>query len=352
LNYARQSSTITTVNAEAPASWASLAAQLRADSPIAVLEQFEQQLKEMLTRELTAPPDGNRLRALATFQQELGFLLKYKSYAVKAASPLGYSVFLQRPRQGFSFQQHITHKTEIFYILDVLPGGYVFLCDADAWRDVYRREDFPAWLNGADDPRYERFRFVPRPGDVIVIDRLKVVHTVVGCTLAEFATVSTDMVDRLHDQNEGLPIPAEFCRAFVEDRISRLAWPAEASRVTLGASGWARTALQPEAVPGGRRTSFGGGGRFVASSTRIDAGASTKVEADAGRATSIHVAAGAGQLILGTADEVRRATPPSLAARAGDLFLVAPGAHYGFVNDGAAPFVVAEHSIEPAVAFV
>ena len=351
MNYARQSSTITTVSAEAPASWASLAAQLRADSPIAVLEQFERQLKEMLTRELTAPPDGGRLRALASFQQELGFLLKYKSYAVKAASPLGYSVFLQRQGLGFSFQQHLTHKTEIFYILDVLPGGYVFLCDAAAWRDVYRRETFLAWLNGAADPRYERFRFVPRPGDVVVIDKLNVVHTVVGCTLAEFATVSTDMVDRLHDQNEGLPVPAEFNRAFAEERIGRLAWPDEASRVTLGTSGWSRTAIRPEAVPGGRRTSFGGSGRFVASSTRIDAGASSEVRADARRATSIHVAAGAGQLIVGTADEVRRATPPSLAARAGDLFLIAPGAHYGFVS-GAAPLVVAEHSIEPAVAFV
>ncbi len=67
------------MSAEAQASWASLAAHLRADSPIAVLEQFERQLKEMLTRELTAAPDGVRIRALASFQRELGFLLKYKS---------------------------------------------------------------------------------------------------------------------------------------------------------------------------------------------------------------------------------------------------------------------------------
>ncbi len=60
---------------------------------------------------------------------------------------------------------------------------------------------------------------MPRPGDVIVIDKLSVVHSVVGCVLAEFATVSTDMVDRLHDQNEGAPIPAEFTRAFSEERI-------------------------------------------------------------------------------------------------------------------------------------
>lgn len=352
LNYPWQSRTITAVTAEAPASWASLARQLRADSPIAVLEQFERQLKEVLARELTAPPDGARIRALASFQKDLGFLLKYKSYAVKAASPLGYSVFLQRPGEGFSFQQHVTHKTEIFYILDVLPGGYVFLCDFAEWREIYRRETFLEWLKGAADSRYERFRFVPQPGDVVVIDKLSVVHSVVGCALAEFATVSTDMVDRLYDQNEGLPIPAEFNRAFAEERMGRLAWPGESSCVAFGASGWSRTRIPPEAVTGGWRTPFGGGDKFVASSLWFDSGASGGITSDARRATSLHVASGSGQLILGTADEVRRATPPALFARAGDLFLVAPGAHYGFVNDGATPLVVAEHSIEPAVAFV
>jgi uncharacterized RmlC-like cupin family protein len=340
------------VSAEAPASWVSLAEQLRADPPLAVLEQFERQLKEMLTRELKASPDGDRIRALASFQRDLGFLLKYKPYAVKAASPLGYSVFLQRPGEGFSFQQHVVHKTEIFYILDVLPGGYVFLCDVDEWRGIYRRETFREWLGGSADPHYERFRFVPRPGDVVVIDKLNVVHTVVGCTLAEFATVSTDMVDRLYDQNEGLPIPHEFSRAFAEERIGRLRWPAESSRVTFGTAGWLRAGVPPEAVTGGYRTSFGGGDRFVASSLTLDSGASSDIASAAGRATSIHIASGSGQLILGTSNEIRGATPPALVARAGDLFLVAPGAHYGFVNDGTAPLVVAEHSIEPAVAFV
>jgi hypothetical protein len=351
LNYTGQSRKILPVSAEAPA-WASLAKQLRADSPIAVLEGFERQLKEILSSELTAAPEGERIRALAAFQKDLGFLLKYKSYAVKAASPLGYSVFLQRPREGFSFQQHVTHKTEIFYILDVLPGGYVFLCDFADWREVYDRATFLAWLNGAADPRYERFRFVPRPGDVVVIDKLSVVHSVVGCTLAEFATVSTDMVDRLYDQNEGLPIPAEFSRAFAEDRIGRLAWPDESSLVTFGAAGWSREAIRPEAIAGGRRTSFGGGGKFVATSSSFHAGASSEISSDPGRATSVHVASGSGRLILGTSDEVRRTTPPSLAAHAGDLFLIAPGARYGFVNDGNGSLVVAEHRIDPHIAFV
>jgi len=343
---------ISTVSADTPAPWAPLVGALRADSPIAVLEQSERQLKHVLAAELAAPLDGPRIRALASFQQDLGFLLKYKSYAVKAASPLGYSVFLQRPGEGFSFQQHVTHKTEIFYILDVLPGGFVFLCDFVDWQRIYDRDTFLAWLNGARDERYERFRFVPRPGDVIVINRLSVVHSVVGCVLAEFATVSTDMVDRLHDQNEGRRIPAEFTREFSEQRIRRLVWPETSYAVTLGPSGWSRAEIPSRAVRGGRQTALGDDDRFSASLFRIDKGGKSDVASHADRATSLHVASGSGRLLLGTAEELRHPSPPALPATAGDLFLIAPGAHYALVNDGSDALVVAEHCIAPSVAFV
>jgi hypothetical protein len=261
-------------------------------------------------------------------------------------------VFLQQAGEGFSFQQHVTHKTEIFCILDVLPGGFVFLCDFADWQRLYQRDTFSAWLNGARDERYERFRFVPRPGDVIVIDHLNVVHTVVGCVLAEFATVSTDMVDRLYDQNDGRPIPAEFTRASCEQRIRRLVWPETASRVTLGPSGWTRAEIPSHAIRGGRKTTLGDDERFSASLIRIEAGGQSEVVSSPDRAISVHVAGGTGQLLLGTADEMRGVPPPAIAARAGDLFLIAPHAHYAFVNGGAATLVVAEHRISPAVAFV
>lgn len=337
---------------DAAAPWAPLVDALRAESPIAVLEESERELKRILTRELAAPLDGPRIRSLASFQQNLGFLLKYKSYAVKAASPLGYSVFLQRPGEGFSFQQHLTHKTEIFYILDVPPGGFVFLCDFADWQRVYSRDAFLAWLNGAPDDRYERFRFVPRNGDVIVIDRLSVVHTVVGCVLAEFATVSTDMVDRLHDQNEGRQIPAEFTRAFSEDRIRRTIWPEASHRVTRSPSGWSRAEIPSRPVTGGRQTVFGDDDRFSASVFRCDPRGRSAVMSHPDRAASLHIAGGAGQLLLGTATEVNSPSPPALPALAGDLFLIAPGAHYALVNSGDAPLVVAEHRIPPAIAFV
>ena len=334
-----------------PETLTALAEQLRTDSPIDVLERVEHTLKELLTRELAAPLGGRRMRELASFQQKLGFLLKYKSYAVKAASPLGYSVFLQRRGEGFSFQRHVTHKTEIFYILDVLPGGYVFLCDFEEWQRIYERDAFLAWLRGKPDARYERFRFVPQPGDVIVIDRLNVVHTVIGCTLAEFATVSTDMVDRLHDQNEGRRIPSEFTRAFSEQRIREIAWPDASYLVTIGHEGCSRSRIPERPVKGGVRTVFGEG-VVVASALRLEAGAASDLSVDPERAACLHVTGGAGRLVLGDAAEVRRPAPPTLAARTGDLFFLAPGAHYGFVNDGATPLTVAEHRIPPAVAFV
>jgi hypothetical protein len=339
------------VGLQESAALAALVEQLRTDSPIAVLESAERELKSILHRELAASPDGAGIRELASLQQRLGFLLKYKSYAVKAASPLGYSVFLQQPGQGFSFQQHVVHKTEMFYFLDVLPGGFVFLCDFAEWQRIYDRDAFLAWLDGKLDARYERWRFVPQPGDVIVIDRLNVVHSVIGCTLAEFATVSTDMVDRLHDQNEKRPVPAEFTRKLTEGRLRGLAWPDASHRVTIGTAGCSRRVIPSQRIAGGVRTVLDEG--VVSASTyRFDAGAASDISVDPVRATSLHVVRGSGRLVLGDASEVGRPSPPMIAARAGDLFFVAPGACYGFINDDGEPLTVAEHRIPADVAFV
>jgi hypothetical protein len=135
-----------------------LAERLRADLAIDVLERYEEILKAVLREQLTSPLGGAGMRALAAFQRDLGFLLKYKSYAIKASSPLGYSVFLQNPAEGFSFQRHITHKTEIFYILDVLPGAYVYICEFDDWQRMYRRDSFLAWLGGEPNEQYAQRR--------------------------------------------------------------------------------------------------------------------------------------------------------------------------------------------------
>jgi mannose-6-phosphate isomerase-like protein (cupin superfamily) len=339
------------VGLQEPAALAALVEELRTDSPIAVLEDAERRFKSFLKHELAAPLDGRAMRELASLHQRLGFLLKYKSYAVKAASPLGYSVFLQRPGEGFSFQQHVSHKTETFYFLDVPAGGYVFLCEFSEWQQAYDRDGFLAWLSGAPDPRYERFRFVPRPGDVVVIDKLNVVHTVIGCTVAEFATVSTDMVDRLHDQNEHRLVPVEFTRHYAEERLSRLPWPETSQRVAPAAGVWSRAPIQARRVRGGMRTTLDDG-VVTAATCRFDAGTVSDVSVDTQRATSLHIVSGSGRMVLGDAVEVRRSSPPTLDARAGDLLFVAPGAYYGFVNDRTAPLVVAEHRIPHTTAFV
>ncbi len=291
---------------------------LTQDLPIDELESYEAMLKDVLLEAFAKPLPGPTARQIARFQQSIGFLLKYKSYAVKAASPLGYSVFLQQRGEGFSFQQHVTRKTEIFHILEVLPGGYVFLCDYEQWREVYEPEAFAAWLAGRPDPRFEQFRIMPKAGDVFHIDRLNVVHTVVGCILEEYATVSVDMVDRLHDQNVGKPMPPEFRRPLVLPRLR---------------------ALKPPPGEGTLRISEG-----AINATRYacaDSGGLNTGEC----AASLFVLAGSGECIICDDDELPHA--PSLAVQPGDLLLVPPHTNYRLRGQG---LNVSEHKLLPELA--
>lgn len=328
-----------------------LAGHLSSELPIEVLERFERLLKAALRRGLRGPVSGEAARAVASFQKEIGLLCKYKSYAIKCASPLGYSIFLQNTGEGFSFQRHIEHKTEVFHILEVLPGGYVFICDYADWESCYERESFAAWLNGEADERYERFRYEPRPGDVFTIDRLGVVHTVVGCVLEEFATVSTDMVDRLHDQNEGRLVPERFTRAYVQERLPRLSFP-RTSRIIENQATQTPLAREIAAVEieGGEMIPLA---RSNVHATRyiVRPQGATALSLDEERAAALYVAAGAGRVIIADEAEAHRQNPPSIAVSAGDLLMIPAGIHYGFVNDGAQPLLVSEQLISFDVAF-
>jgi mannose-6-phosphate isomerase-like protein (cupin superfamily) len=326
-----------------------LAARLSADAPIEVVERFEAILKTVLLEGLAGGVPGSTARDVARFQQQLGFLFKYKSYAVKCATPLGYSIFFQRPGEGFSFQRHVTRKTEVFHILDVLPGGYAFLCRYDDWARAYDPVSFAAWLAGGEDPRYDAFRFDVRPGDVFVIDQLNVVHTVVGCVLEEFATVSTDMVDRLYDQNLGKPMPPEFDRAWSLERLAALAYPQAARRLTTGAGVRTATPIGPVRIAGGAVSTLAD--TFVlARRYAIDAGGTTDVQHDDERAAILHVTAGRGRVIVADREEAEFAIPPSLPAGKADVLLVPPGTRYGFVNEADEPFEISEHRIPLAAA--
>jgi hypothetical protein len=320
--------------------------RLGADLPLDDLERVESALKLALRGLCEKRVPGEVAREVAGFQQRIGFLLKYKPYAVKAASPLGYSIFVQNPREGFSFQRHIEHKTEIFHILDVHDGGYVFICEYDDWRRGYEPDAFGAWLAGEPNPRYDAFRVTPEPGDVFWVDRLNVVHTVIGCTLEEFATVSTDMVDRLHDQNRGHRIPATFRREWAAARLRALSPPPRTRRVVIDPAGARVVEDEPVSMPGGRRTPFIAGA-FAAERWMVEPGRATETGPDDGQALSAYVMAGHGALILGTRDEVSRSSPPTLGVGRGDLLLVLPGAHYGFVNEGGDPLTISMHRVPP-----
>jgi mannose-6-phosphate isomerase-like protein (cupin superfamily) len=324
---------------------------LARDLPLPVLEVYEDLYKGVLRAALAGPVAGPAARELAGFQLAVGLLLKYKSYAVKAASPLGYSIFLQNPGEGFSFQRHVTHKTEVFHILDAHPGGFVFLCSHEQWLAVYEPGRFAAWLAGERDPRYERYRFAAAPGDVFVLDRLGVVHTVVGCVLEEFATISTDHVERLHDQNAGRPVPPHLDRAFVGRGLAALRTP-PASRLVEGEAQEPRYRPLPRVeVPGGSRTQLADG--FVTASERlVEPGGETAVLWSERRAAALYIRAGRGRILLGTAEELARPTPPSLAIAGRQVLTIPPGIRHVLINEERAPLEVVAHEIEPAVALI
>lgn len=321
---------------------------LHQDLPIDQTERLEALLKTILRAAMSRPMSGFDARRIAQFQKDLGFVLKYKSYAIKAATPVGYSIFLQNEREGFSFQRHVEHKLEVFHILSVKPGGYIFLCDFEDWRKIYRKDSFENWLNGEPNAAYERFKFVPDPGDVFIISELGVVHTVMGCVLEEYATVSTDMVDRLHDQNMGKKIPAGFNRAHADPTLRAVESPST-HRLVKGLGEKIIDRIDPISVQGGERTllcdSFVRAARCTIAPRKEAA-----LAHDDTRTVLLRMNGGRGTIVL--ADSTEMNSLPSLQFDRGDLFLVPPGIQYAVRNEDSAYVNYSEHCIAPEVAFI
>lgn len=321
---------------------------LHRDLPIEQTERLEALLKAILRTAMSRPVSGPDARCIAQFQKDLGFILKYKSYAIKAATSVGYSIFLQNEGEGFSFQRHIVHKLEVFHILSVKPGGYVFFCDFADWKEGYEKSAFERWLNGEPNPRYDRYRFVPDPGDIFIISELGVVHTVVGCVLEEYATVSTDMVERLHDQNRGRTIPANFNRANADPILRAIELPAH-NRFVKGLGETHIERILPVPVQGGERTlfcdSFVTAARYV-----IEPGKETALAHDDKRVALLRMN-GRGTVIVADSAECVKA-PPCLPFDRGDLFLIPPGIRYAVRNEGDGYLAYSEHCIAPEVAFI
>jgi hypothetical protein len=275
-------------------------------------------------------------------------MLKYKAYAIKASTFLGYSLFLQNPHQGFSFQRHIAHKTEIFHIIKPLPGAFVFLCEYDTWQKIYDPTAFNAWLEGASVAEYEAHRFYPDPGDVFVLDRVGVVHSVIGCVLEEFATVSTDMVDRLHDQNLGRPPSEHFSRAFFDSEVAALPSPHEHRLVTHIGDRWDVKPLEPRTVPYGSETLFAAG-TLTANRRQVLPDHTTPVFRDGERWTILHATSGEGQVVLvGEGNEKY-----TMTLSRGGLTLIPAGVGYVLANvSGGDAFETSEQHLPLATALV
>ena len=227
-------------------------------------------------------------------------------------------------------------------------GGFVFLCEFDEWRKMYDQERFNAWLDGEPNEAFSRGCVVPEPGDVFRIDRLNVVHTVLGCTLEEFANASTDMVDRLHDQNARKAIPESFTREYCEARLRTLSLPKSSRIVNVDTGGVVPISAQE--IHGGVSMSLSRGA-IVANRYLVDSRMETLPQTRRGLVTSLIVTSGSGDVILGDRREMRRLSPPALEVTAGDVLLIAPGTWYAIRNTGTDVLAVSEHAVSPTVVF-
>jgi hypothetical protein len=325
----------------------SLREPLTSDMSIEALERFETSWKEVLRELLRAPLTGDEARTVAAFQRDVGLLPKYKSYAIKASSPLGYSVFFQEPGKGFSFQQHRHHKIEIFHVLEAAPESFALLCSLAEWNADYEPEAFARWLEGAENPVYERWRIPLVAGDVICLEKTGIVHSVIGCTLEEFATVSTDMVDRLHDQNSGAPVPRAYRREKVLQLLQETPSPAESRQI----AGRKRLPLQRQGFPGGEIVTLGEVQDLGASRIRLESGRRSPLLRSGDRAVVLFASRGDADLLLGTAAELAHGEPPSLKLPRGCAALLPPGMSYKVAALGEEA-EISQHSILPSVALV
>jgi hypothetical protein len=322
---------------------------LTQDLPIARLEEIEASFKRALGRALAGPLSGADARRLAALHRDIGLLPKYKTYAIKASSPLGYSVFFQEPGKGFSFQQHRYHKVEIFHVLAALPGAYAFICTLDEWNAAYDPKTFVRWLEGAKNPLYDRFRIPLSPGDVICLEKTGIVHTVLGCTLEEFATISTDLVDRLHDQNEGAAVPRTYRRERVIELLRTLPSPATSRKVAL--PGGRRLPLLRRGLTGGEIVRLGEVKGLQASRIRLESGRRSLHQKSGDRVAVLFAARGDVRLLLGTAAELARKDPPTLELPRGTAAMIPPGMSYEVLAQGQEA-ELSVHSILPGVALV
>jgi mannose-6-phosphate isomerase-like protein (cupin superfamily) len=319
-----------------------LATDLRRPMPLPETERIESVLKECLRAVFRKQLSDDDAGFLAEWQRDLGFLLKYKSYGVKCATPFGYSVFLQNPGEGFSFQRHLTHKTEVFHILEPLEGAVVFLCDSEEWDAVFDPERFQRWLAGSPNKDFDCFATRPQPGDVYHVSELGMIHSVLGCVLEEFATVSTDMVDRLHDQNAGRHEPHPS-RDVIVNRLRSLA-------------GCAPRIAPSNAEDVGAIIHKGDAQIYRLASGAMDATrvhmnhARVELQAHPTRVQVLFAVTGSASCVIRSRRNASDVPPPPIEIRGGDPLTIAPG--FDVIITAPEMAAISIHAIEPEVALV
>lgn len=320
---------------------------------IATLERYENVLKAILLAHCTPTLSGADARRIAEFQKDVGFLIKFKSYTVKATTPLGYTIFLHEPKEGFSFQIHKEHKVEVFHIVTVMPGGYVFLCTYDDWKKTYDEESFAKWLAGESVPKYDRFKFVPSPGDVIIVNNLNIVHTVIGCILEEFANVSTDMVDRLYDQNlsKRAVIPEKYTRDYVKEKLLALE-STSPKRLVDFRKDWKVETLKKEDLDGVIKTTIVDVDNFTAINYVFPSFFTSQQMTDPKRHIAFYVWKGEGEIKIGDQEEWKSGTPPVIKISKGVLLFIPANQIYSITSSSTSPLEITEHHIAGEVAFV
>jgi mannose-6-phosphate isomerase-like protein (cupin superfamily) len=157
------------------------------------------------------------------------------------------------------------------------------------------------------------------------------------------------MVDRLHDQNAGKKIPADFTRAYAEAALQEIEPPSR-NRLVKGLGEREIESIEPVAVPGGEQIllcdSFVRAARYV-----VKPGAETAIERDDHRAVLVRISLGRGSAVIADASELGD-SKARLAFDKGDLFLIPPGIHYAIRNEGSGYVEYSEHRIAPGVAFI
>lgn len=306
------------------------------------VERYEQVFKTYLKALFESGLSSSDARFVAEVTKRVGFVLKFKPYGIKCATVLGYSLFFLKPGMGFSFQRHRTRKTELFHMLDILDRGQIYLSTSQAWDAVYDKDAFNAWLAGNPDERYQAWSRRPNPGEVYLVTNLDTVHTVLGCVLEEFATVSTDMVDRLHDQNPRGECPV-VPQATVNEWLAHLPRP-------LPTDCWSSLAEPPvplvaERGEGTLRVVLADAGEFLAERYEVEAGRTLVIPADKERGRSLFCLGGASQVTLAAAGE---APSEPILLKAGEVIIVGPNVSAVIAAEAAVS--ISAHTIRPGLA--